>query len=151
MESRDDGDQEWVKHPSPGVPKQSTSPRPSVVNNKNSTNHPRKVHQRHNQIATVDLHSQSLSNDLHQDALRAERDQLAARLKDLELQFEAIQKRKAFEKSRFEMNRGQLMVEIEALQEDKNYLIKKRDKLKEQLLGVHTRNQKEQTKTKAKS
>lgn len=63
--------------------------------------------------------------------------QLTERLQDLETQFESLQKQKAYDKSMFAMKRGQLLVEIEGLQEDNVFLTKKRDKLGRKLLALH--------------
>jgi len=74
---------------------------------------------------------------MHLELLHAERSRLTKRLKELETQFESIQKKKAYEKSNFLMKRGLLLVEIEGLREDKTFLLKKRDELSDKLLQEH--------------
>jgi hypothetical protein len=71
------------------------------------------------------------------ELLQAERQRLTEKLKGLEAQFEAIQKKKAYEHSSFLMKRGHLLVEIEGLRDDEFFLIKKRDKRGEKLLEMH--------------
>lgn len=132
-ESRDDGDQSLLRKSKRGYSKSERnikSKGPGIPRASLSSSRGRPPTSRHRKNA------ESLDS-AHLELLRAERNRLTKRLKDLEAQFESTQKKKAYEKSTFLMKRGQLLVEIEGLRDDKNFLLKKRDRLSDKLLDEH--------------
>lgn len=134
-ESRDDGDQRWrqpQRHPKPVTDmSHGISGYPSIAA---ATTTSRRRHS----TASLRHHKNNLSLDnVHLELLRSEQQKLTERLQELEVHYDSIQKKKAYERSLFAMKRGQLLVEIEGLREDKVFLTKKRDKLGQKLLEMH--------------
>lgn len=70
-------------------------------------------------------------NQLHLELIHLEREKSLTRLKELQSQLESLRKEKSFERSKFLMRSGNIQVQIDGLQEDRIFLLKKRERLQQ--------------------